>query len=85
MIAACTPSTPTKEHLMSESNVTSIKSVDANAISDHNAVHRLFEMTANGQDPLELAQLDALVYERLAEAYDENAVIPAQRQTFRAA
>ncbi len=70
---------------MSENNVTSIASLDASQISDGNAVHRLFEMTAHGQNPQELAQLDALVYERLTQTYDENIVIPAELQAFRAA
>ncbi len=71
-IAAYTLSPPTKEHAMSEFNVTSITSVDATAISDHNAIHRLFEMSAHSHDTQELAQLDALVYERLAVTYDDN-------------
>ncbi len=69
---------------MSENNVTLIASTDASDLSDHNAVHRLFEITANGEDTQELAQLDALVYERLSRAYDETVIIPAL-QTFRAA
>lgn len=70
---------------MSENNVTSIASLDASQISDDNALHHLFEMTAKGHDVQELARLDALVYERLTQAYDEDIVIPAELQTFRAA
>ncbi len=70
---------------MSEHNITSITAMDASHISDDSAVHRLFEMTTNGQHNQELAQLDALVYERLKQAYDENVAIPVQVQAIRAA
>jgi len=84
-ISAYLPTTPAKEHAMSENNITSIAPMDASAITDDNAVNRLFEITASGENTQELAQLDALVYERLTQAYDETVVIPAQLQAIRAA
>ncbi len=70
---------------MSENNVTSIASTDALPLSDDSAVNRLFEITANGEDTQELAQLDALVYQRLTQAYDESVTIPAQLEAIRTA
>ncbi len=70
---------------MSENNITSIAPMEAAAITDDNAVTRLFEITANGENAQELAQLDALVYERLTQAYDDTVVIPAQLQAIRSA
>ena len=70
---------------MSDNNITSITSMDAAGITDDHAVNRLFEVTAKGEDMQELARLDALVYERLTQAYDETVVIPVQVQAIRAA
>jgi len=70
---------------MSENNIKSIASMDATLICDHTAVNRLFEVTANGGNPQELARLDALVYERLTQAYDDTVVVPDQVQAMSAA
>lgn len=47
------------------------------SMSDDMALSRLFELIANGaQDSGELAQLDAMVYERLVQGYDDAKAQP---------
>ena len=49
------------------------------SMSDDMALSRLFELIASGeQDSGELAQLDAIVYERLAQGYDDAKARPLQ-------
>ena len=46
------------------------------AVSDDNAVHRLFEIISSGDlNSQEFMVLDALVYQRLARNYDEGSVL----------
>ncbi|HST44751.1 MAG TPA: hypothetical protein VLK29_05945 [Luteimonas sp.] len=44
--------------------------------TEHEAVKRLFDLSRVGEvDNVEFAQLDSLVYRRLAEAYDDVAPV----------
>ena len=46
------------------------------AVSDNNAVHRLFEIISSGDlNSQEFMVLDALVYQRLARNYDESSTL----------
>ncbi|MCY7355787.1 MAG: hypothetical protein LH470_12080 [Lysobacter sp.] len=66
---------------MSENNLMGIA-----AVSDDNAVHRLFEIIASGDlNSQEFMVLDALVYQRLARNYDETSVAQPQLHAVQAA
>ena len=70
---------------MSDHTIASTAPMDGDNLSDDSALHRLFDVTASGQSPQELAQLDALVYGRLTQAYDQNVAIDVLRESVRAA
>lgn len=66
---------------MTENNLMAIA-----AVSDDNAVHRLFEIIASGDlNSQEFMVLDALVYQRLARTYEGIDIAPAPLHVVQAA